>query len=43
MLVLEVGSNSIDDICTYSDIDMKVDMKSGYTRMDGTPYPMREK
>jgi uncharacterized cupin superfamily protein len=43
VLVLEVGSNSIDDVCTYSDIDMKVDAKSGYTHMDGKPYPMREK
>ncbi|HTW34021.1 MAG TPA: cupin domain-containing protein [Rhizomicrobium sp.] len=42
-LVLEVGSNSNDDVCTYSDIDMKVDAKSGYTHKDGKPYPMREK
>lgn len=43
VLVLEVGTNSVDDVCTYSDIDMKVDAKSGFTHMDGTPYPMREK
>jgi uncharacterized cupin superfamily protein len=38
--VLEVGTNSVDDVCTYPDVDMKVDAKSGYTHMDGTPYPM---
>jgi uncharacterized cupin superfamily protein len=43
VLVLEVGTNSADDVCTYPDVDMKVDAKSGYTHMDGTPYPMREK
>lgn len=40
--VLEVGTRSIDDICTYSDIDMKVDEKHGFTHKDGTPYPPRE-
>lgn len=39
--VLEVGSRSSEDVCTYPDIDMKVDEKQGYTHMDGTPYPMR--
>jgi uncharacterized cupin superfamily protein len=40
--VLEVGTRSTDDICTYSDIDMKVDEAHGYTHKDGTPYPSRE-
>jgi len=39
--LLEVGRNAVEDVCTYPDIDMKVDAKSGYTRMDGTP--LREK
>jgi uncharacterized cupin superfamily protein len=43
VLVLEVGTNSVDDVCTYPDIDMKVDAKTGFTRLDGTPYPHREK
>ena len=43
VLVLEVGTNSVDDVCTYPDIDMKVDAKTGFTHMDGTPYPAREK
>ena len=37
--VLEVGSNSEHDVCTYSDIDMKVDTRNGFTHKDGTPYP----
>jgi uncharacterized cupin superfamily protein len=43
VLVLEVGTRSTDDVCTYSDIDMKVDDRNGFTRKDGTPYPPREK
>jgi len=40
--VLEIGSRSADDVCTYSDIDMKVANSDGrYTRKDGTPYPPR--
>jgi uncharacterized cupin superfamily protein len=35
---LEVGTRGADDVCTYSDIDMKVDDKNGYMRKDGTPY-----
>lgn len=38
---LEVGSRSQDDVCTYSDIDMRADDSAGYTRKDGTPYPQR--
>ena len=41
---LEVGTRSADDVCTYSDIDMRIDSKVGrYTRKDGTPYPERER
>jgi uncharacterized cupin superfamily protein len=41
---LEVGTRSEDDVCTYSDIDMRIDSKIGrYTRKDGTPYPERER
>lgn len=36
---LEVGTRSGVDVCTYSDIDMKIDQKGGgYTHKDGTPY-----
>ena len=38
-VVLEVGSRSADDVCTYSDIDMKVSESAGFTHKDGTPYP----
>ena len=41
-VVLEIGSRSDDDLCTYSDIDMKVSNSTGYVHMDGTPYPVRE-
>jgi uncharacterized cupin superfamily protein len=38
-LCLEVGARGGDDVCTYSDIDMKIDSKVGrYTHKDGTPY-----
>ena len=41
---LEVGARSRDDVCTYSDIDMRIDAKAGhYTYKDGTPYPERER
>ena len=38
-ICLEAGTRSKgDDVCTYSDIDMKVDDRDGvYTRKDGTP------
>jgi uncharacterized cupin superfamily protein len=40
--ILEVGSRSAEDVCTYSDIDMKIDARDDrYTRKDGTPYPPR--
>ncbi|HXS72899.1 MAG TPA: cupin domain-containing protein [Rhodanobacteraceae bacterium] len=39
---LEVGTRSSDDVCTYSDIDMRIDSKIGhYTRKDGERYPDR--
>ncbi len=41
-VVLEAGSRSSNDVCTYSDIDMKVSDATGYTHMDGKPYPVRE-
>ncbi|HUO93556.1 MAG TPA: cupin domain-containing protein [Rhizomicrobium sp.] len=41
--VLEAGSRSHDDVCIYSDIDMKVDDTNGFTHKDGRPYPPREK
>ncbi|MEO6968525.1 MAG: cupin domain-containing protein [Rhodanobacteraceae bacterium] len=38
--VLEVGTRSDDDVCTYSDIDMLIDSREDwYTRKDGTAYP----
>lgn len=39
-LCLEVGTRSSDDVCTYSDIDMRIDGRDGvYRHKDGTPYP----
>ncbi|HEX7130813.1 MAG TPA: cupin domain-containing protein [Rhodanobacteraceae bacterium] len=38
--ILEVGTRSNDDVCTYSDIDMQIDSQVGhYAHKDGTPYP----
>jgi uncharacterized cupin superfamily protein len=38
--LLEVGTRSGDDVCTYADIDMVIDSKVGwYAHKDGTPYP----
>jgi uncharacterized cupin superfamily protein len=38
--LLEVGTRSSDDVCTYSDIDMIIDSRIGwYTHKDGKPYP----
>lgn len=40
--VLEVGTRSEDDFCSYPDIDMQIDAKVGaFTHKDGTPYPPR--
>ncbi len=42
-ICLEVGTRSADDVCTYPDIDMRIDSVEGrFTHMDGTPYPKRE-
>lgn len=39
-MVLEVGTRTTDDVCTYSDIDMMIDTRLGYyMHKDGTPYP----
>ena len=41
-LCLEAGGRSGEDVCTYSDIDMRIDARDDvYTRKDGTPYPSR--
>ena len=39
--VLEIGTTSQQDRCTYPDIDMIADVR-GYTHRDGTPYPTRK-
>jgi uncharacterized cupin superfamily protein len=38
---LEIGTRTGgEDVCTYSDIDMRIEDKAGvYTHKDGTPYP----
>jgi uncharacterized cupin superfamily protein len=37
---LEVGTRSTDDVCTYPDIDMKIEEQVGwYAHKDGTLYP----
>ena len=39
-VLLEVGTDHPDeDVCSYSDIDMKVGPDPFYVRRDGTPYP----
>jgi uncharacterized cupin superfamily protein len=37
-MVLEIGTDHADDVCTYSDVDMQVDAE-GYKHKDGQPYP----
>jgi uncharacterized cupin superfamily protein len=39
-VVLEIGTDHADDVCTYSDIDM-IASPTGYARKDGTLYPPR--
>jgi uncharacterized cupin superfamily protein len=40
--VLEVGTRSDDDVCTYPDIDMLIDSRIvHYAHRDGTPYPKK--
>ena len=42
-IVLEIGMRSTEDVCEYSDIDMRIDARIGhYTHRDGTPYPERK-
>jgi uncharacterized cupin superfamily protein len=36
---LEVGSRHDADVCTYPDVDLKLDGKRGFVHKDGTPYP----
>ena len=39
---LEIGTRTNDDVCAYSDIDMRIDSKIGwYEHKDGTPYPRK--
>lgn len=39
-ICLEVGTRSDDDVCTYSDIDMRIDSREDwYTHKDGKAYP----
>lgn len=39
---LEAGGRAGADVCTYPDIDMRIDRRDErYTRKDGTPYPPR--
>lgn len=44
-LVLEIGTRVPpgDEVCYYSDIDMKTDAAGGYARRDGAPYPRTER
>jgi uncharacterized cupin superfamily protein len=38
--LLEVGTRSSDDFCTYPDIDLVIDTRLGwYAHKDGEPYP----
>ena len=39
-VVLEVGTDHDEDLCTYSDVDMLA-TPTGYVHRDGTPYPPR--
>lgn len=42
-LCLEAGTRSAEDVCIYSDIDMRIDAHDDvYTHKDGTPYPKRK-
>jgi uncharacterized cupin superfamily protein len=42
-IVLEVGTrDKLEDVCIYSDIDMRVSAKDGgFVHKDGMPYPVR--
>ena len=44
VVVLEVGTRSNTDVCTYPDIDMFVNNSDDtYRHRDGTPYVQRHK
>jgi uncharacterized cupin superfamily protein len=37
--LLEVGTRSDEDFCTYPDIDLQIDSRDGvFAHKDGTPY-----
>jgi|SRR5579885_1371405 len=39
---LEAGSRGREDVCSYSDIDLRIDARDEvFTHEDGTPYPPR--
>jgi uncharacterized cupin superfamily protein len=38
---LEIGTRTTDEHVVYSDIDMVLDSKLGFTRKGGAPYPRR--
>ena len=41
-VLLEVGTRSVNDVCEYPDIDMRIDGRDGrFRQRDGTPYPPR--
>lgn len=41
-VLIEVGTRSADDFCTYPDIDLQIDSrKDVFEHKDGTPYPKR--
>ena len=43
-VVLEIGTRSTTDVCTYPDIDMYVsNADDTYRHNDGTPYPQRHR
>jgi uncharacterized cupin superfamily protein len=41
-MCLEVGTRGKEDLCLYSDIDMKIDSRDErFVHKDGTPYPAK--
>jgi uncharacterized cupin superfamily protein len=38
---LEIGTRAADERVVYSDVDMLVDSKRGFTHKDGAPYPKK--
>ena len=42
-IYLEIGTRSAKDVCSYPDIDLRIDAaEDRFTHKDGTPYPERE-